>query len=114
MTADQHVSRAVSRFAKTKTTPRLTGASLLFSDRVHRARRSPSVSGSSTPRAVTLARSALATRVSSRMAASRARRSERALQTSSLFGAGEKSLISYIPEEALTDGIASDEARDVA
>jgi hypothetical protein len=48
------------------------------------------------------------------MAASRARRSERALQTSSLFGAGEKSLISYIPEEALTDGIASDEARDVA
>jgi hypothetical protein len=48
------------------------------------------------------------------MAASRARRSERALQTSSLFGAGEKSLISYIPEEALTDGIANDEARDVA
>ena len=33
MTADQHVSRAVSRFVKTKTTPRLTGASLLFSDR---------------------------------------------------------------------------------
>jgi len=91
MTADQHVSRAVSRFAKTRTTPRLTGASLLFSDRVHRARRSPSASGSSTPRAVTPARSALATRVSSRTAASRARRSERALQTSSLFGAGEKS-----------------------
>jgi len=73
-----------------RTTPRLTGASLLFSDRVHRARRSPSASGSSTPRAVTPARSALATRVSSRTAASRARRSERALQTS-LFGAGEKS-----------------------
>lgn len=52
--------------------------SLLFSDRVHRARRSPSASGSSTPRAVTPARSALATRVSSRTAASRARRSKRA------------------------------------
>jgi len=25
-----------------------------------------------------------------------------------------RNLISYIPEEALTDGIASDEARDVA
>ena len=116
MTADQRVSRAVSRFVKTKkkkTTPRLTGASLLFSDRVHRARRSPSASGSSTPRAVTPARSALATRVSSRTAASRARRSERALGRHR-SSERARNLISHIPEEALTDGIASDEARDVA